>query len=254
MGMRRHKRTKQLPTTDPLSVQSLTSAKDRRYRLIAQLESAVGVATDEDGAWPGEISVTWPQRSGSDFGFETGKAPPPLRRDVVVTFDHRMPLRSVYGFLLRRWPTLRKRGVVRATRPLGARTLALIQHVCIAMPRASWAERLEAWNAGHKQWHIEPRQAFIAEFHVAERSLTGTRHGLAYWYEPRARLTTEQLVQLARDGDAAAKRVLDRRTDTLERVGISVVLEPPITSTRRRARARSKKEKGEKQHGKTRTR
>jgi hypothetical protein len=141
-----------------------------------------------------------------------------------------MPLRSVCGALQRGWPKLRRARAVRATRPLGTRTRALIEHVCIGMPHESWARRFEAWNSRHPRWHIGSRQAFIAEFHVAERSLTGARHGLAYWYDAKARLPNLQLVELIRKGDIAGKRVLDRRkaedVERNARQGIQLVLVP----------------------------
>jgi hypothetical protein len=179
-------------------------ALDRRYALIAKLEGAVSGSVVE-----GVEAVRI--RHSEQFGFRTGKAPPPLRHEVSLTFDYRMPLSSVYRALQRAWPRLVSQGAVDASRPLGRRSLVLIEHVCVDMPSATWAERFAAWNSKNPRWRMSSRQAFIAAFHAGERSLIGEPYALAYWYDENARLTVPQLHAKAERGDAAARRELERR-------------------------------------------
>lgn len=179
-------------------------ALDRRYALIAKLEGAVSGSVVEGGE---AVKI----RHSEQFGFRTGKAPPPLRREVSVTFDYRMPLSSVYRALQRAWPRLVSQGAIDASRPLGRRSLALIEHVCVDMPSATWAERFATWNVKNPRWRITSRQAFISAFHAAEHSLIGEPYGLAYWYDENARLTVPQLRAKAERRDAAARRELERR-------------------------------------------
>jgi hypothetical protein len=165
-------------------------------------------------------------RTRHAVGFYVGDGPPPLAQAVHVTFDHRMSYRALVRAFGQIWPDLRDAGIVRQTRPLGERKLSLVRFVCLAMPDASWRERLVAWNDENPGWLLPDTRALITELHDAEKSLTGKRDGFAWFYDPVARLSRQELIELASSGDQRAKRLRRRRIadgdSSFEAVGIKV--------------------------------
>jgi di/tripeptidase len=65
------------------------------------------------------------------------------------------------------------------------------------------------------------RQAFIKDLHDAEESLTGQPHGLAWFYNAKARLPESELVKIARQGDADAQREPQRRVNHFAEIAIN---------------------------------
>ena len=198
----------------------------------AVLDSAVARRTGI-GRWAA-IRV----RTSEPIGFYNGSSPPPIGRTVDVSFDSRMPFVRLVRELRQQWRSLVSSGIVRRTRPLGPRKVALLRFVCLEMPGASWADRHDAWNVRHLKWAIPERTAFIKEFHDAEESLCGRAHALAWFYNAKARLTTQDLKALARQGDRDAERECRRRRDegfrSINGAGIEVVLEKPKATARKR--------------------
>lgn len=224
---------------------------DPRWELLRELEDArvrAVVRDDEFGDVSAELRGTvldsavarrtgvgrWAAirvRTSEPIGFYNGSSPPPIGRTVDVNFDSRMPFVRFVRELRQRWPSLVSSGIVRRTRPLGPRKVALLRFVCLEMAGASWADRHEAWNGRRLKWPVPERSAFIKEFHDAEQSLCGQAHALAWFYNAKARLTTKDLEALARQGDRDAERERRRRRDegfrSISSAGIEVVLEKP---------------------------
>jgi len=75
-------------------------------------------------------------------------------------------------------------GWVKRSRPLGDRGIALVRFVCIESKRgATWRERLDAWNSEHADSTFDKVQAFQSAFRRAESQLTGSKYGLAWFYD-----------------------------------------------------------------------
>lgn len=179
---------------------------DRRWALLADLDQAAHGGRD---AWPPLVVET-----SRDVGFYVGDGPPSLRREVRAAFDNRVSLRQFEKGMREIWSDLRQLGLVRQTRPLGDRKLALLRFVCLtASVDASWSERRQAWNEAHPDWEFQDNRALTTAVHDAEKSLTGERHGLAWFYDPIARLSRDELISLADQGNAAAIRIRRRRED-----------------------------------------
>ena len=194
--------------------------------MLAELESA---ATPNAETWaPIRINATRKRQAG----FFSGEAPPPLGRFVQVTFDYRVPLKTLIWVLKDAWPDLRKDGSVRTTRPLGERKIALLRLACFQMPEASREERFVAWNKEHPDDRFPTRQSLITEMHSAEESLIGDRHGLAWFYDAKARLSWDDLEALSRQGDASARRELDRRKSdgyrSMSDAGLKVIVDGKV--------------------------
>jgi len=260
----------------------LDAADDQRWGLLQDLDAkrtdwAIGTAdladfTPEQGDIVADDLVErragaprWVPlrvRTSRPIGFYTGNAPPAVGRMVEIHFDARIPLVRLTRGLRNTWPELLKRGMVERSRPLGARKIKLLRFVCLDMPSVSWGERHDEWNRRFPDWAYAKRQVFITECHDAEESLAGRPHALAWFYNAKTRLATEDLEALKRQGDRDAARELDRRMagglDTLNRARIKVVREPPAPptalSTPARTRATRKHTAKGGQHGKTRKR
>ena len=188
------------PDKDELSYESPT---DGRWGLLRDLHAA---AHGEDEPWA-PVSVT----RSRPIGFYVGGRPRPTAEWVRVTFDRRLSFRALVASLRTLWPELRRKGAVRQTRPLDARTVELLRFVCLTMPDASWPGRWERWNETQRaEWRFDTPRSFTTVFHRAERSLTGVRHGLDWFYDPLGNLSAEEVVALRRQGDARA-RALERR-------------------------------------------
>ena len=179
--------------------------RDPRWELLQDLHR---VANPSASAWsPVEIGVSRP------VGFYTGEAAPPMSTRVQISFDSRLAFRSLARYLRENWRKLLEDGIVEDTQPLGERKVAVLSHVCLVKPEASWEERFRSWNRKYPQWRYRARQDFITACHDAEESLTGNRHGLAWFYNAKTKLRTSDLVSLARQGDKDAIRELERRKE-----------------------------------------
>lgn len=124
-------------------------------------------------------------------------------------------MRAEHAFLRDGWPKFRRVGLVFASRELSDWKLTLVRHVCLEMPNDSWAERSTQWNERFPDGPYRNQRALITAHHDAEQSLTGDRHGLAHFYDARARLPLPDLGALAKQGDQAAQRELERRGVTI---------------------------------------
>jgi len=177
--------------------------RDQRWKLLRDLH---GVAHPSESAWsPVEVRVS------RLVGFYTGAAAPPISTKIQISFDSRLPFRSLARYLRENWRKLLKAGIVEDTQPLGDRKVAVLGHVCLVKPEASWEERFSSWNRKYPQWPYRARRDFITACHDAEESLTGNRHGLAWFYNAKTKLRTRDLAALARQGDKDASRELERR-------------------------------------------
>jgi len=196
-----------LPAADAGERIDATPSDDRRWQLVAELHAA---ANPGSPAWP-VLTVT----TKRPVGFYTGEAPEPMGRSVEIAFDHRLSFRALVSQLRRLWPRLLKAGLVRRTRPLDDRTIALLRFVCLETPSGtSWPQRWEAWNQRWRDepgWRFKDTRALTTAFHRAERQLTGKTDGLAWYYNPAARLSADELRLLADQGDAAAARLRRKR-------------------------------------------
>ena len=193
---------------------------DPRWSLMQELDRAArGTAAE----WsPFRIQRRADYYDGGDGG------PPVLGREVTITFDARMGIAELLGMIRAMWGYLRNEKAIRATRnrAIGPRKVALLRHVCIDAADRSWAERHAAWNRRHRGWRYDTTDAFITECHDAEEQLVGARRGLAWFYEPMARLSKKELARLMKSGNADAAREKARRADEwvrqVERMGIRV--------------------------------
>lgn len=107
---------------------------------------------------------------------------------IVIDFDGRMSQPALLAAIRRAWPELKKQGYRRQTSPLGARSIALVRHVCFNCdPADSWEQRFKTWRDRYPQWPFRDRRAFITSLHRAEKSLTGDSRGLQLFYDVKAR-------------------------------------------------------------------
>lgn len=132
---------------------------------------------------------------------------------VTVEFDSRLALESVCRALANEWPMLSALGVVRRTRPLGSRSIALLRHVCLGTRVGDrWRYRLVSWNKRYPKWEYKNASRFNTAFHRAEEQLTGSRGGLRVFYDIDERTAAdnapEVLKLLSRENFAAVRRNL----------------------------------------------
>jgi hypothetical protein len=135
--------------------------------------------------------------------------PPPLTSEISVVFDARVSLRALIATLRETWPTLAERGIVRRhrNRALGRRKIELLRFVCLAddATEQTWEDRLAGWNAlvernvrmGRPDWTTKWKfndddvpsgvRALRTMCHDVEEQLTGSRHGLIWFYDAKAR-------------------------------------------------------------------
>lgn len=209
----------------PADIGLTPGIRDTRWDLLRDLEVGQGNADWQAICMAG---------GGYSLDGRTGRE---KVRPVVITVDPRMPVRTLNAFLRDVWPKFRGAGLVFASRELSDWKLTLVRHVCLEMPNDSWAERSSAWNAKFAEGPYRTQQALITAHHDAEQSLTGDRHGLAHFYDARARLSLPDLGALARQGDHFAKRELERRggkiRSFIEAIGGSVVTELQETADER---------------------
>jgi hypothetical protein len=194
---------------------------DGRWALLSELD-AVGYSSELP--WSAiSVTTTYP------VGFNLG-GNPPRRSSVELTIDHQVSLRTLIRSLRKSWPRFYSTGMMRRSRPLGERSVALLRHVCLDSPLGTDSKTwLTTWN---RKWPRRPAWRFnnvrelVTALHRSEAELTGSRHGLAWFYDPFARLTTDELNRLAKAGNTHARRVRDRRATTglesLKRGGIQV--------------------------------
>ena len=139
---------------------------------------------------------------------ETGVRLPHL----TIGFDHRMSQRDLVYNIRSLWPRLARAGLVRQTRPLRRRAIALVRLVCLEQPPgATWKARMAAWNCSAEvpDRYVEVR-LFQRDFRRAERQLTGFAYGLEHIYNPVARLPEKELRALSDAGDPRAVLYLGR--------------------------------------------
>lgn len=103
---------------------------------------------------------------------------------IELSIDSRVPLRRIKRELDKLWKSMASAGWVKRSRPLGNRGIALVHFVCIESKRgATWRERLDAWNSEHADSTFNKVQAFQSAFRRAESQLTGSKYGLAWFYD-----------------------------------------------------------------------
>lgn len=149
---------------------------DDRWKLIRDLRQA---------AHP--TSAPWAPLAVESIKDEAGIPAP--RRRIVISLDEAMSQDATVRELRRLWPTLIEQGSVRRTRPLEKRTLALLRHVCVEMPRdTTWRARWQAWQqrweGERPEWLFAGQRQLNTAFHKAELSLTGENGGLRPFYDP----------------------------------------------------------------------
>ena len=108
----------------------------------------------------------------------------PASQRIRVEFDSGMNLSTVFAILQREFrEEYRPKGLVRTTRPLGERAIALVRFVCLdSQEGLTWRERLPLWNERFPQWRFKDVRAFQSAFRRAEIQLTGNRGGLEVLY------------------------------------------------------------------------
>lgn len=177
--------------------------RDERWGVLKQLDERFSREATTDELAPWELVAIGAVRADLDRE--------PYSRRVTITFDHRLSQDALVKQIRQLWPDLRRQGLVRHTRRLGDRKIALIRHVCLtATSGDSWSARCESWNATHAQWSYGSGSEFVSAFRSAEKSLTGTRYGLEWFYDPSARLSLGELKQHAAKGDRTAHSRLQR--------------------------------------------
>jgi hypothetical protein len=184
----------------------LAPREDDRWTLLSELHAA---------AHPG--APQWSPlsaRTSTPVGFNAvGSAPDRLTLELSV--DRQMSFHALSRALKSAWPRLYKLGMLNRSRPLSSRNVELVRHVCLKCPLgATSATWLDSWNrrwAKRPDWRFEDVRELATALHRSELHLTGSRHGLAWFYDPYARLPTDELNGLAKSGDAHARRVRDRR-------------------------------------------
>ncbi len=73
--------------------------------------------------------------------------PAPQSLPVRIEFDGRLALSALIAELRAAWPEMKRRGWIVQSRPLEARMLALIRHVCLdSEPGTSWGKLRASWN------------------------------------------------------------------------------------------------------------
>ena len=103
---------------------------------------------------------------------------------IEVSVDSRIALSQLHKELDRVWKLLREDGWAKRTRPLGERALSLLRFVCLdSHLDASWRQRLDAWNNAYPDLAFKDVRAFLSAFRRAERDLTGSDYGLAWYYD-----------------------------------------------------------------------
>lgn len=158
----------------------LELARDKRWDLLADLAKLAGVE------WKGPIRFHRAELAGVSM---TG--PPAIAREVTVVFDARISLAALTASLRALWPLLVDSRMVRGTRnrTLGLRKIQLLRHVCLDATalEKTWTDRWQAWNHRRRRGRFADVRGFRTACHDAEEQLTGSRHGLAWFYDPEVR-------------------------------------------------------------------
>lgn len=169
---------------------------DARWRLLKDLDDAYR----RSGGVGGEDAAPW-------IALSVGHESPPLdipfpRGAVELRFDHRMSLRALLAQLRVLWPLLRARGWVRATHPIAEQNAEVVRFVCLDQPPGiTWRARCDAWNATHPEHSFPDARRFQAAFRRAEEQMTGSRGGLAWFYDRKA--LEEELLAATLTAEAA---------------------------------------------------
>jgi hypothetical protein len=181
-----HTATKTLGTRDD------SPSDDPRWALLGELYG------------PGWAPISYePLLELSDSGI-------PGRQAVLVRIDHRVSVRSVVTSLKKQWPKLTAAGIVRRTRRMGERPIALLRFVCVQSKQdQSWRERWLAWNRKYSrkgEWKFENLRAFHTAFQTAEKRLTGIPNGLRWYYSSTPREGMSRMLNRAAGGDRNVAR------------------------------------------------
>lgn len=183
---------------------SASIRRDRRWTLLEALHAHID---PEAGRWT-PVSVLGTTR-WHDVAYESDET------RITIEFDSRLSLAALTSELTAIWPQLSRAKIVRRTRPLGDRAIALIRLVCLETPRGtSWADRLVRWNEKFPGWRYPNVSRFNSAFRRAERQLTGkVRNGLILYYDAPAYQrwldgTPEVLKLIAREDFAGARHEL----------------------------------------------
>jgi hypothetical protein len=192
----------------PVGEQIAVPLRDARWPLLDALGTRYRAETgdEEEEGWKA-VQITGRRVVLSES--------PDQQSRVSLDFDNRMSQRALAVALKQIWPTLRKRGYVRQTRPLKPKAIAQIRQICLDLaPGSTWSKRLDAWNRRHPKWAYKDVYPFQRDFRRAEKQLTGIRYGLEWFYEPVARLSDADLDEAAIQGDPRAvaykSRLFDR--------------------------------------------
>ncbi len=195
-----------LGLTEPTSASVSVPISDPRWLLLGDLHAR---AHPNDPPWsPLAINAT------RSVGFAAGN-PPATGHVVEIRMDFRLNLGALVSALRENWGLLQSKGLLRRSRPLGERNLMLLRHVCLDHPPGTpWKDLLRRWNdkwSARAGWVYKDSRALQTAFHRAEEELSGVRQGLAWHYDPFARMSVEDLELEAKKGTAAAVRRRKRR-------------------------------------------
>lgn len=210
------------PASEPLTPRI---EGDDRWALWAELDARYQAGA----AWPASRTYV-PVEINPPQPF---RLPPERTPMVRVRFDARLSQRALFAAVKAAWPGLSADGEVRRTRLMGDRGIALVRQVCLQdAPGTPWRRRLARWNEAQQEaWHFKDARPFQSAFRRAEAQLTGRRGGLAWYYDPLARLTPRELDERAQAGDKkAADRLLrwQARGAALLASAASLVTVPPV--------------------------
>ena len=214
--------------TDEIDPDNRRDTIDRALKALQHLYGAGLVASREpiqssqppnDERWVlfADLDAAWRERTGRPSGsawrpvrvegVRSGPMQEPEAAEVVLAFDARLSEAALTDQIRELFPALRKQGIVRRTRALKPKSIALVRHVCLGdAAGTTWQDRMDTWNAEHPDWAYAELRRFFRDFHRTEESLTGRKRGLAWFYDSAFRLNPEDLVAAAAAGDKAAKR------------------------------------------------
>ena len=136
----------------------------------------------------------------------------PVRNQrVVISFDYRLSRQALGTELRNIWPRLQDGKWLRPGKPINADAAKIVHFNCLEVePGTPWRERLDEWKRQAPPNHrYADHRAFHSEFKRAEERLTGSKYGLAWFYEDIVR--SGRLRNLERDPELlkTGKRVIE---------------------------------------------
>lgn len=211
------------------------STKSVSAKPPAKVQEGWVLLADLDAAYVGPSSVDalvehWRPVVASTRITDLGASPATQGR-VTVEFDHRMGRSALAEELNALWPELVAMGYVRRMRPLKARAVALIRHVCLRGDLDEpWRARLATWNEQWAEtqpgWTYSDARAFHSAFRREEKRLTGEPYGLDWYYDSVARLPVEEIWARQDAGDRRVIAYCDRLSKRWGRAAFSVPNDP----------------------------